>query len=62
VAGCVKVRYPSLEQARQVLIDAKIRAALHHNRRRREQRAYFCRACCGWHLTSRIAPTQEAAQ
>jgi hypothetical protein len=59
VAGCEKKRFPSLDAAREALIDAKIRRALHHNKRRREQRTYFCKKCCGWHLTSRIAPAQE---
>lgn len=38
------------------LVSAKIRAALHGSKKRRECRAYRCPTCNGaWHLTSQPA-------
>lgn len=52
--GCRKRRYASLDEAETVLLRAKIARAFGRRiaSRRREQRAYACRACYGWHLTS----------
>lgn len=49
-----KTRYASYDEAALILVDAKIDRALHkpHAQRRREQRAYYCGNCNGFHLTS----------
>jgi hypothetical protein len=52
--GCTgKARYASYDEAGLALVEAKIGAALRANRRRREQRIYWCGSCNGFHLTSR---------
>jgi hypothetical protein len=59
--ACEKVTWPTEQEARQALLDAKIAKGLKRNSRRREQRAYWCPRCQGWHLTSRPAPRGPAA-
>jgi len=48
----LKQRYPNKQTAQRILLKAKIRRALHNNNNRREERAYPCQHCNGWHLTS----------
>jgi hypothetical protein len=48
-----KRRYRDKKSALQVLRTAVAAAALNPDSRRREQRAYRCPDCHGWHLTSR---------
>lgn len=50
---CRKVRFPTLAAAEEALLAAKIARALRRSAKRRERRAYVCRTCRGWHLTSR---------
>ena len=50
-----KRRYRDKKSALQVLRTAVATAALNPDSRRREQRAYKCPDCRGWHLTSRPA-------
>ena len=47
-----KKRYPTEQAAQVSLTSAKISRALHGQGNRREQRAYACVTCRGWHLTS----------
>lgn len=47
-----KVRFRTEHDALIVLAEAKMRAALHNSKRRREERHYLCPHCSGWHLTS----------
>ncbi len=54
VAACPtgKVRYPDEERARDALASTLLARVLRDDQRRRETRAYACRDCRGWHLTS----------
>lgn len=47
-----KFRFATWDRANRALTDAKIARAFHRNNRRREERAYACDRCGGWHLTS----------
>jgi hypothetical protein len=49
---CTKVRFPTLAAAEHALFLARLKRALNPMTRRREQRAYVCRECAAWHLTS----------
>lgn len=49
---CPKKRFATEHAAGQALVSAKIRRYLHGNLKRREERAYHCVNCDGWHLTS----------
>lgn len=48
-----KLRFRDKKSALEVLHAAVAAAALNPGSRRREQRAYKCPHCRGWHLTSR---------
>lgn len=51
--GCGKQSWPSKDAADQVVVEAKIRAALRGNTKRREQRSYRCPTNPElWHVTS----------
>lgn len=47
-----KKRYPNERAARVRLVEIRARRVLRNVRRRREERAYLCPFCFGWHLTS----------
>lgn len=50
--GCGKRAFPTLADAEQALLDARIAQALRPSRtRRHEKRAYVCRTCGAWHVT-----------
>lgn len=49
---CTKYRFPDKHSADVAVTDAKLARVFHGNRRRQEERAYECRNCGGWHLTS----------
>lgn len=49
---CGKVVFADHAEASRAVVDAKIARSLRGRRRRREQRAYRCDPCGGWHLTS----------
>lgn len=51
--GCGKTRYPNLDAAETALLKCRIRRELRNSSRRRETRAYPCKQCAGWHLTSK---------
>lgn len=60
--SCKKRRFPTLAAAEQALLNAKIAQAFRpHTTRRREVRAYVCRQCSAWHLTSQPAQPKEGA-
>lgn len=51
---CRKVRFPTLAAAEHALLNAKLaRAFRPHRTRRREIRAYVCKTCQAWHLSSK---------
>lgn len=54
-----KKRYRDERTALFVLVSCRARRILRHDGRRREQRAYRCPFCFGWHLTS--APEKGVA-
>lgn len=59
---CGKACFFTEHAARMALVNAKIKRALRHNQRRREQRAYPCPHRPGiWHLTSQPLRHQEPA-
>lgn len=49
---CRKVKFHTEAAPLDAVVRAKIAAALHSNKKRREQRAYECGDCGGWHITS----------
>jgi hypothetical protein len=49
---CSKKRYPTMKAAKIVLVACRARRALHDQSKRREQGAYRCPHCYGYHLTS----------
>lgn len=48
-----KLRHPDRHSALVALTDAKIQRVLHHMNGYRQERAYECPTCRGWHLTSK---------
>lgn len=48
----LKQRYSTEQKAKQVLLSARISRSLREGSKRREERAYLCPFCEGWHLTS----------
>lgn len=50
---CEKHPYDTEDEAKAWLVEAKIRASLHHSHKRRESRVYFCLDCRKWHVTSK---------
>lgn len=61
MSGCKtgKTRYRTERIAKAVLTDCLIKQAFNERTKRRERRAYECRFCGGWHLTSK--PEKGAA-
>lgn len=58
----LKQRYASEEAALRMLLTARIKRSLRENSNRREERAYWCLFCDGWHLTSQpFDPSKGAA-
>lgn len=54
---CGKRAWTSQGEADRIVVEAKIRAGLYGNHRRREQRAYACPIRTGlWHITSQTGP------
>ena len=49
---CAKVDFHSQQEALAFLAEAKVARYLHNRRVRREERAYWCRRCAAWHVTS----------
>jgi hypothetical protein len=47
---CTKRRYTK-RGAEMALLETRIEKELHHNQKRREQRAYYHKPCKAWHIT-----------
>jgi hypothetical protein len=47
---CTKRRYTK-RGAEMALLETRIAKELHHNQKRREQRAYYHKPCKAWHIT-----------
>lgn len=60
--GCGKLRFPSEQAAKNIVLEARIARVLQHNHRRREDRHYRCRYG-GWHTTSQppMTATRKAS-
>jgi hypothetical protein len=56
---CRKKCFRTLAAAEDALLNARIQQALRRTTRRREVRAYVCRECRAWHLTSQPNPFEK---
>lgn len=56
-----KIRYGTEQEATNVLLKAMIQRGLRGKNHRREQRAYLCPECKGWHLTRQAKRSTTAA-
>lgn len=52
-AECGKRPYESRELAIEAIVEIRRRKVASRNFRKLPQRAYFCRTCDAWHVTSR---------